>query len=270
MEIVERINGGVPYLASNGFEAAGGVAHGFSTRHGGVSQGMWAELNLGASRGDDPDHVRENCRRFLAAVGASDGRLVKSNQVHKDAVRVVTSADWKSDICEKVDYEADGLMTATPGVALMIFSADCIPVLLYDPVRRVVAAVHAGWRGTAEGIVTRAVERMEEVYGCRPEHILAAIGPGICPDCFETHEDVPNAMMAALATPVLQHIQIKENGKFAVDLKGINLMRLEQAGLDPANVAVSSDCTACDTEKYWSHRKQGNERGSMAAVIQLL
>ncbi len=270
MSIIEKVNQGVPYLVSEGMEAAGGVVHGFSTRLGGVSEGMWAGLNLGVSRGDDPDHVRENYHRFFAAIGAEEGKLVMSNQVHKDYVRVVTSADWKSDPYGKVSYEADGLMTATPGVALVVFTADCIPVLLYDPVRRVVAAVHAGWRGTADGVVTRAVEKMEDVYGCNPRDILVAIGPGICPNCFETHEDVPNAMTAKLATSVLQHIQIKENGKFSVDLKGINAMRLEQAGVDPANIAVSTDCPSCLTEKYWSHRKTGNNRGSMAAVIQLL
>lgn len=270
MEIIEKINQGIPYLASEAIDQAGGVAHGFSTRMGGVSEGMWASLNLGTSRGDDPDHVRENYHRFMAAIGAQEGKLVKANQVHKGTVRVVTSADWKEDICEKADFEADGLMTATPGVALMISVADCIPVLLYDPVRRVVAAAHAGWRGTAEGIVTRTVERMKEVYGCNPGDILVAIGPGICPQCFETHEDVPNAMMATMGTPVLQHIQIKDNGKFSVDLKGINAKRLEQAGVNPSNIAVSQECTSCRTDKYWSHRKVGNNRGSMAAVIQLL
>lgn len=270
MKILERNRHDVPYLAADGIEAAGGAVHGFSTRLGGVSEGMWASLNLGVSRGDDPEHVRENYRRFLGAIGADGDKLVMTNQVHGDVVRTVTSADWKRDPYDKVNFEADGLMTATPGVVLMIFSADCIPVLFYDPVRRVVAGVHAGWRGTAAGIVTTAVERMKDVYGCRPEDILAAIGPGIGPDCFETHEDVPNAMMAAVSSPALSYIHVKENGKFAVDLKGINARRLELAGLDPAHIAISDDCTACLPEKYWSHRRMGTNRGSMAAAIQLL
>ena len=192
------------------------------------------------------------------------------SQVHGDTVRTVTTADIKTDLYGRLGYEGDGLMTAIPGVTLVVFSADCIPILLCDPVRRVIAAVHSGWRGTAAGIVTRAVERMREVYGCRPEDIRAAVGPGIGPCCFETHEDVPNAMMAAVATPALPYIKIKENGKFTVDLKGINARRLELAGLDPANIAVSGDCTCCMADKYWSHRRQGSERGSMAAVIELL
>ena len=154
-------------------------------------------------------------------------------------------------------------------MALVIFSADCLPVLLYDPVRRVIAAVHAGWRGTAAGIVERAVEKMA-FYGCRPADILAAIGPGISRCCFETHEDVPNAMTAALgvrATPFLSPI---ENGKFQVDLKGLNAMRLERCGLLSEHISVTADCTACLPEKYWSHRATGGVRGSQAAVIQLL
>ena len=270
MNIVEQTQNGVTFYSADGITAAGGVAHGFSTRLGGVSEGMWASLNLGVSRGDDPDHVRENYRRFFAAIGGSEQRLAMSNQVHGAAVRTVTTADLHDDPYGKVAYEADGLMTDLPGAALVVYSADCIPILFYDPVRRCVAAVHAGWRGTAAGIATAAVDRMKNVYGCRPEDILAAIGPGICPDCFETHEDVPNAMTSALGTGVLHHIRIKENGKFAVDLKAINAMRLEHAGLDPEHIAVSSLCTSCNPDKFWSHRKLGTNRGSMAAAIQLL
>lgn len=269
VNIVERIQNGVTFFAAEGMEAAGGVAHGFSTRLGGVSQGMWADLNLGVSRGDDPDHVRENYRRFLAAIGADGPVMAMSRQVHGGEVHTVTTADLRTDPYEKVEYEADGLMTDLPGVTLLVYSADCIPVLLYDPVRRVAAAVHAGWRGTAAGIVANAVARMKEVYCSRPADILAAIGQGICSDCFETHEDVPNAMTAALSTSVLHHIKIKENGKFSVDLRGINRMRLEQAGLDPAHIMVSTQCTSCQPDKFWSHRRMGNGRGSMAAAIQL-
>lgn len=270
MKIIERIENGVPFLAADGILAAGGAAHGFSTRHGGVSQGMWASLNLGVSRGDDPDHVRENYRRFFAAIGAKGERMAMNNQVHGSVVRTITTADLKSDPYEKAGADADALMTDIPGVSLVIFSADCIPVLFYDPVRKVVAAAHAGWRGTAAGIVTAVVERMRDVYGCRPADILAAVGPGIGPCCFETHEDVPNAIMASVATPALEYIKIMENGKFSVNLKGINAKRLELAGLPADNIAVSGDCTSCLSDKYWSHRRMGTNRGSMAGIIELL
>ena len=269
MKITEQVRNGVTFLAADGIAAAEGAAHGFSTRLGGVSAGMWASLNLGVNRGDDPDHVRENYRRFLAAIGAEGDVMAMTHQVHGGVVRTVTTADLRDDPYQRVDYEADGLMTALPGVTLLIYSADCIPILFYDPVRRVAAAVHAGWRGTAAGIVSNAVARMQAVYDCKPEDILAAIGPGVCPQCFETHEDVPNAMTSALGTEVLDYIKIKPNGKFAVDLKGINARRLELAGLDPDHIAVSGECTSCLPERYWSHRRLGANRGSMAAAIQL-
>lgn len=270
MNIIEQTKQGVPFLTADGFTAAGGVAHGFSTRRGGVSQGMWSALNLGVSRGDDPDHVRENYRRFLSAIGSEGHIMAMCNQVHGAVVRNLTTADLKQDPYDKTGYEADGLMTAIPGVILTVFTADCIPVLLYDPRRRVIAALHAGWRGTAAGIVTVAVGQMASVYGSDPADILAAIGPGIGQCCFETHEDVPNAMTAAMAGGVLPYIQLKENGKFAVDLKGINARRLELAGLPPEHIAVCGDCTACLRDKYWSHRLMGTQRGSMAAMIELI
>ena len=131
-------------------------------------------------------------------------------------------------------------------------------------------AVHAGWRGTSLGIVTRTVERMVECFACRREDILAAIGPGISKCCFETHEDVPNAMTEALGASALQFIEILPTGKFHLDLKGLNAKRLEGAGVLAEHIAVSPDCTACMPEKYWSHRVTQGQRGSQAAMIALV
>lgn len=270
MSFAETTKNGVTVTYSQSIAGAGGAVHAFSTRLGGVSAGIYASLNLGSTRGDDPDCVRENYRRFFQAAGVDLTQVAMSNQVHGDVVRPVTSADRKRDLYDPEGYEADGLVTDLPGVSLVIFGADCLPILLYDPVRRVAAAVHAGWRGTAAGIAATAVERMKEVYDCRPEDILAAVGPGIGPCCFETHEDVPNAMMAAVSSAALPYVKVLENGKFSLDLKGINARLLERAGLDASHIAVCQECTACMAEKYWSHRRMGNNRGSMAAAIQLL
>lgn len=269
MSIVERESGGVVYQAAEQLEQIPGLAHGFSTRLGGVSKGAYESLDLGLNRGDEPACVRENYRRFLGAVGASGAHFAMLTQVHGDTVRPVTMADVKDDLFDRLGYEGDGMVTSIPGVCLVVFCADCIPILLCDPVRRVIGAVHAGWRGTAAGVADRAVEKMVLAFGCKPADIRAAIGPGIGPDCFETHEDVPNAMMAAVSSPALPFIKVKKNGKFSVDLKGINAKRLELAGLDPANIAVCDHCTSCMGERYWSHRRLGDRRGSMAAVIEL-
>ena len=187
--------------------------------------------------------------------------MVFSCQVHGDTVRVCTAADAGSGLARKPDYEADGLITDVPGLCLVVFSADCLPILLHDPVRRVVAAVHAGWRGTANGIVERACEKMRDLYGCRSEDIRAAIGPGISRCCFETGEDVPNAMTSALGFKALEFIDAHPGGKFRVDLKGINAFRLRRQGLTEDHIAVSPDCTVCLHDKYWSHRFTKGERG---------
>ena len=234
-----------------------------------VTDYVCSSINLGSTRGDDPEHVRENYRRFFAAVGADLSTVAMTNQVHSDVVRPVTTADIKTGLLDPEPYEADGLVTDIPGVALVIFSADCLPVLLYDPVRRVIAAVHAGWRGTASGIVERAVEKMA-FYGCRPEDILAAIGPGIGPCCFETHDDVPSAMVQRLGEDILSHCVPLAHGKFSVDLKGIIHWQLTQAGLADGHVDTLSLCTAGHPELYWAHRKMGDQRGNHAAMLQLL
>ncbi len=268
MEIVRRERGGVTFYACGGFA---GTAHGFSTRLGGVSPAPWDSLNLGANRGDAPDNVRENFRRFCTAAGADPTALVKNHQVHGALVRRVGRRDILPDAALPGTFEADGLITDEPGVCLTIFSADCIPVLLYDPKKRVIAAAHAGWRGTALGIAAEAAERMRAGYGCDPADILAAIGPGIGSCCFETHADVPGGLRDGLGTDAEPFIRPgPREGKFLVDLKGANARWLERAGLRPEHIAVCSACTACGPGEFWSHRRLGDRRGSMAALIQLL
>lgn len=269
MDIVLKNKGGVPFLSCTGFEAAGGVAHGFSTRRGGVSGGIWESMNLGFQRGDEPEHVRENYRRFCAAIGADSAHVVKNHQVHGCLVRPVTAADRGGDLCTGSSRQADGLITGEAGVCLTVFSADCVPVLLYDPSRRCAAAVHSGWRGTAQNIAGKAAAQMVKDYGCSPEHILAAVGPGISPCCFETRADVPAAMTAAFGSEAAPFIRA-EGDRFRVDLKGIIARCLAAAGLRSEHIAVSDHCTACMPEHYWSHRRLGGARGSMAAMIELI
>lgn len=259
---------GLDLLQAEGFTDAG-AAHAFSTRQGGVSQGHLSSLNLGIGRGDDLDNVRENYRRWCGAVGADDQNMVFSKQVHLDHVRVCTTADAGKGLDRERDYEADGLITDVPGLALVIFSADCVPILFYDPVRRVVGGCHAGWRGTAQGIAGKTVRKMVEVYGCDPADMRCAIGPSISRCCFETHADVPTAMRQALGQEAEAFVDSLPNGKFRVDLKAINGYWLEKAGVLPSKIVTSHDCTSCHPDIYWSHRHTGPARGSMAAIIQL-
>ena len=235
-----------------------------------MSEGIFASLNLGIARGDEPERVRENYRRFCAAIGADVDRVVMSGQVHGTEIRTVTAADVKRDVCDPTEYDCDGLITDVPGIALTVFTADCIPILLYDPVRRVIAAVHAGWRGTVGNIAGKAADKMRQEYGCRPEDILAAIGPGISRCCFETDADVPEAVTAVLGDDAAQYIDVPEHGKFKVDLKGVNTALLTRAGVAADHIEVTRDCTVCLHETYWSHRVTRGQRGSQAAMIQLL
>jgi len=268
MKLTDVTVGGVPLQTSPGLSAAG-IPHAFTTRLGGVSTGIFASLNLGANRGDDPARVRENYGRVCGALGVDMGGLVFSSQVHGDVVRRVTAADRGKGLDRRVDYDADGLITDEPGVTLVVFGADCLTVLLCDPVRRVIAAVHAGWRGTALGIAARAVESMIRDYGCRPEDIMAALGPCISKCCFEVGEEVPQAMTAALGEEALPYITEQGGGKYRVDLKGLNALWLNRSGILTTKIDISPDCTMCRPDKYWSHRYTKGERGSQAALISL-
>ena len=248
----------------------GAIHHGFSTRLGGVSQGVYASLNL-RRHGDPPDtpeHVQENYRRFCAAVDIKPEGLVLSHQVHQDTVRHVTAPDAGKGFSLPVDYTADALVTNTPGLNLMVFSADCIILLLWDPDAECVGAVHAGWRGTALDLPAKTVGEMARLFGAKPRNIRAAIGAGIGPCCFETRDDVPDAMRSAFGGGAEAHIRPRGE-KWTVDLKGINAWRLREAGVRGENIDVCPVCTACRTDLYWSHRITGDRRGVQGALIAL-
>lgn len=238
--------------------------HAFTTRRGGVSKDYLESLNLSAHRGDDPKNVLENYGILGKALGFDLPQLVLTNQVHGDTVRVVTKSDAKGSISNRDYPECDGLVTNDPGVALMVFSADCTPILFCDPVTGAVGAAHAGWRGTAQKIAAKVVETMQTAFGCDPKNICAAIGPNIGPCCFETDRDVPEAMKAAFGEAAGQFITPK-NQKFFVDLKGLNALCLREAGVE--NIAISTHCTACRPDLFWSHRVTRGHRGSQGAII---
>ncbi len=266
---LEQTANGVLYHISSVL-AGQAIHHGFSTRLGGVSTDFRASLNLrgGGPDPDDPALVRENYRRFCAALGVELDGLVLSKQVHQDTVRHVTAADAGKGLLRPSDYTADALVTDEPGLSLMVFSADCIILLLYDPVSRSIGAVHAGWRGTALDLPAKAVGEMVRLFGARPEDIRVAIGAGIGPCCFETHDDVPDAMRAAFDGGVEAYIRPR-GPKWTVDLKGVNAWRLQEAGVLPEHIDICPTCTACHTDLYWSHRVTGDRRGVQGALIGL-
>ena len=244
-----------------------GARHGFTTRFGGVSRGSLSSLNLGSNRGDDPNAVRENYRRLCEAFGAGIDDCAVTNQVHGKQVRIVTEAD--RHVClSTVPYEADGVVTNVKGLPIMCFVADCVPVLLYDGVNGVAAAVHCGWKSSVLDILGEAVEKMCSL-GAQPAHICAAMGAAIGKCCFETHDDVPRAIDAYIGEDSEGCYVQRQDGKYLVDLRLANKKRLMQLGLESGNIDLSEECTVCSHDKYWSHRYTKGDRGSQGAVIVL-
>ncbi len=240
--------------------------HGFTTRLGGVSEGIFASMNIALHRGDADENVRKNYEIFANTVGFDLKNTVLTHQTHSDIVRVVTKAD-ANGIDNRFYPECDALITNEGGTALVIFTADCTPILFHDPVTGAVGAAHAGWRGTAADIAGKTVRRMCGEFGCDPENIRAAIGPNIGKCCFETDEDVPRALLAEFGREAEAFIA-ENGGKYHVDLKGINALALRRAGV--TNIEISSYCTMCERELFWSHRRSGASRGSQGAVIACL
>jgi YfiH family protein len=221
-------------------------------------------LNLGANRGDEEANVAENYRRLGDALGFATNKMVLAHQTHSDIVRVVTETDCLDSLSHRDYPECDALVTGIPGIALVVFTADCTPILLHDPITGAVGAVHAGWRGTANGIVAKTVDAMVENFGCKPENICAAIGPNIGSCCFETDGDVPAAMLTAFGEEADGYIRQKGE-KYFIDLKGLNALWLRRSGV--TQIEISTACTCCAPHRFWSHRATKGQRGSQGAII---
>lgn len=267
----ELRQGEVPYLVIPAFEATGKVKHGFSTRLGGVSQGEFSTMNLGPTRGDDPEAVLENYRRICGAIGVDWQSVVLSHQTHTDNIRRVTVADAGKGLLLPRDYDdVDGLITTEKGLTLVTFFADCVPLIFLDPVKEVLCSVHSGWRGTVAKIGAKAITRMVEEYGCRPEDILAAVGPCIGPCHYEVDE--PCAMEFQKSFPEDFELIAEElgEGKYLLDLPLANVAQFLDCGIPDGNITLAEACTYCDEELFYSHRRMGEKRGNLAMLIQLV
>ena len=257
---------GLIYLTSSLLPAE----HAFSTRLGGVSTGSFESFNIGTNRGDNPEAVRENYRRWCALFAAGPDDCCVTNQVHGRDVRTVTRAD--RHICMGgVPYEADGLVTAERNLPIFCFTADCVPVLLCDKTGTAAGAVHCGWKSSAKDILGETIHAMESL-GAKPEDICAALGPAIGRCCFETDEDVPEALSVYLGGETEGIWTQRADGKYMVDLRKANVRRLMQLGVRKENIDCSEECTVCSHEKYWSARYTNRfhlPRGSMVAGIVL-
>lgn len=262
----EEKKNGIPYMRSTLIPAF----HAFSTRYGGVSRGGFRSMNLAFRRGDDSESVLENYRRWSALFGAGTEGCCVAEQVHGNNIRLVTSADRHIPLTP-VPYEADGIVTEEKGLPLFCFSADCVPVLLWDAEENAAAAVHCGWKSSVTDILKKALEAMGDL-GANPENIRAALGPAIGKCCFETDRDVPEAIDRYLSGDTEGLWTLRPDGKYLVDLRLANKRRLLQLGVPEENIDVSEECTVCSHEKYWSARyctRHGVERGNLCAGIVL-
>jgi len=268
---------GVNFIAVPRWSGFDWLWHGFSTRRGGVSSAYLAEedgdcpgeLNLGFTAADSAENVRENRLRFAEAVtGSRDTPLRTVRQVHSN--RSVAAAE--------VAVDADGLMTRQPGILIGIQTADCIPVLVADPVTRAVAAFHAGWRGTVARIVELGIARMQAEFGSDPADLFAAIGPGIGPCCYTIGGEVLERFTEEFSYAAELFSQEVTNPQslpdvsivhldLRVNLKEANRRQLMAAGLRPDAIATVGGCTACQPRLFYSHRASGGHAGRMMAVI---
>ena len=261
---------GVCFITFPLLTKCGKVNHAFTTKIGGVSSGIYATMNMGFSVGDDIDAVKQNYKIISDAANFTYNNLTLSHQTHTNNVKVITKEDIGKGIFKERDYsDIDGIITNCKGVPLVTQYADCTPLLFCDPVKNVIATSHAGWRGTVSEIGLKTVKKMQEVFSCNPQDIIAAIGPCICKDCYEVDTPVYNAFaqngnfdLEKIFTPTYKdHYQL--------DLKEANKQVLLRAGIKEENIDISDLCTCCEYEWFHSHRYTNGKRGTLAAIIEL-
>lgn len=267
-----RQHGDVVYLAYPALDQTRVVKHGFSTRLGGVSEGIFSSMNLSFSRGDNADSVMENYRRIADALQVDMKKIVTSDQTHTTNVRVVTEKDAGKGITKSRDYkDVDGMVTNIPGLVLATFYADCVPLYFVDPMKKAIGLSHSGWRGTVNKIGKVTVETMTRVYGCNPSDIIAAIGPSICQDCYEVSEDVADAFASVFPSKeILKKGRMTEEGqKYQLDLWRANELVLLEAGISEEHISRPGICTCCNPEFLFSHRASRGRRGNLGAFLSL-
>ncbi len=296
LRIRENYKGNVCYLTFPVFDGLEGFTHGFSTRLGGVSEGIFSSMNLTSSRGDDKEKVHENYRRLAEAAGFPFESLVTSDQTHTTNVRVVTKEDRGSGVTRKREYtDTDGLITNVPDLTLMTYYADCVPLFFIDPVKRAIGLSHSGWRGTVGKMGLQTVRLMEKTYGCDPRDMYAAIGPSICMDCYEVSEDVAERFREAFSEEVTEKIlkkrtpvstsdgentvndQNKGNeagtqnieNKYLLDLWEANRQVMLEAGILRERIEVTDICTCCNPTLLFSHRASKGKRGNLAGFLRI-
>lgn len=260
------------YLVFPGIESTGLVRHLFTTRRGGVSEGIFDSMNLSYTRGDRKEAVDENFRRIAEIFDELPDRIVCSDQTHTTNVRLVTEEDAGKGVVKDKDYtDVDGLITAVPGIILATFYADCVPLYFVDTENKAIGLSHSGWKGTVNKMGEATLMAMKEAFGTRPEMVKAAIGPSICQDCYEVSEDVAQQFKELFSNDVDKILSPgRSEGKYQLNLWESNKRILLNAGILPENLEVTDVCTCCNSGYLFSHRASQGKRGNLGAFMELI
>lgn len=259
---------GTPFLTFPSFDDLPFVRHAFSTRLGGVSEGVFSSMNLGFRRGDREENVWENYRRICAAAGFDPQKLTASSQDHHTVIRRVTTEQAGIGFTRPRDLESvDGLCTDTPGLTLVTYYADCVPLFFADKRTHAVGAAHSGWRGTVARIGAEMVRRMGEEFSSDPADLIVGIGPSIGPECYEVDQPVADQFLAMQELDPERFVRPIGEGKYLLDLWECNRRVLASAGIPEENISCAQLCTKCHPDLLYSHRVMGAQRGNLAAMI---
>lgn len=262
---------GLPLFSYPVLEQTGIVTHGFTTRLGGVSEGIFSTLNLSFTRGDRRESVEENYRRLAEAIDVEYGSFVFSDQTHTTNVIRVGKEDAGNGILRKRQYsDVDGMITNETGVTLVTFYADCVPLYFVDPKHKAIGLSHSGWRGTVKRMGQVTLDAMHREFGTEPPDVICAIGPSICQDCYEISEDVAVEFKKEFAGRGDDILIEKGNGKYQLNLWKANEIVLLDAGIKKEHLAVTNVCTCCNPRLLFSHRASQGKRGNLAAVMAIL
>lgn len=268
--ITLKTRGAFQYLQFDAFTRDDLISHGFTCRRGGNSPAPYDNLNMALHVGDDPEHVRANRAVACRSLGINPAELVAADQIHGHGVQVVTrehrgrgATDYTTAI-----PGTDALITNEPGVPLSSYYADCVPILLFDPVKVVVGLAHAGWRGTVQRIAGITLEKMSSEFGSHPQDVLAGIGPSIGPCCYQV--DLPVQQALERAFPYWREL-LKPLGReyWLLDLWETNRRVLMDAGVLPDHITIANMCTACRPELFFSYRADRGKTGRMASLIMI-
>ena len=256
------------YITFPKLENCGAVKHCFTTKMGGVSEGYFSSMNMSFNKGEPREKTEENYRRILKAIDSDLSHLVLSRQTHTDNIRVVTREDLGTGYTKPSFTDIDGLITKEKGLALVTQYADCTPLIFCDPLKKVIATSHSGWRGTVKQIGAKTVFKMVDEFGCNADDIIAAIGPCVCKECYEVDDPVLEAFkktdidLEGVFTP-------SRPGHYKLDLRLANKNILLKAGIKEENIDIADVCTCCNSDYLYSHRVMGEKRGNLAAIIEL-